>query len=279
MAVLLDGLKLANKINSETKETIAKLDTKPHLVAIQVGDVSESNLYISHKAKKAKELGISFSHIKFDENITTKELLVEINKLNDDKSVDGIMVQLPLPNHIYVNVIYKSIIPEKDVDGFNPLNKGLLDINQANLIPPTAKGVMKLLKEYKIDLKGKIVTVIGLGEIAGKPLTKLFINNKSTVIMCDKNTKDIYQFIKISDIVVAAVGYKHLITEKHIKKDVVIINIGLTKQENTIYGDVTFDSMLDKASFITPITGGTGPMTVAMLLKNTLICYKMKDNK
>lgn len=276
MAIILDGTKLSQKINNETKKEIEALSTKPNLIAIQVGENPESELYIKHKSKKALEVGIIFTHLKFKESISTVELIEKITKLNQEKSVDGIMVQLPLPKHIDTDLISQSIAPWKDVDGFHPLNKGLLDIDRAELIPPTALGVIELLNEYKIKIKSKIVTIIGIGEIAGKPLSKIFSNNGATVIMCNKETINISKFTLDSDIVIVAVGYKHLINENHIKKDSIIINIGITKDEDGLHGDITFDSMLEKASYITPITGGTGPMTVALLLRNTLICNKMK---
>ncbi|NQX83422.1 MAG: bifunctional 5,10-methylenetetrahydrofolate dehydrogenase/5,10-methenyltetrahydrofolate cyclohydrolase [Mycoplasmataceae bacterium] len=276
MAIILDGTKLSNKINKKTKNEIESLGISPNLVAVQVGENPESSLYISHKSKKSVEVGIVLSHLKFDEAIDTKTLIKEINKLNKDSSVDGIMIQLPLPNHIDTKLICQSISPQKDVDGFHPLNKGLLDINKADLIPPTAQGVIELLNEYNIPLAGKTVAIIGLGEIAGKPLAKIFVNNDATVLMCNKKTINIFKFTKEADIVVVAVGHKYLLDETQIKKGSIVINIGITKDEEGIHGDVVFESMLKKASYITPIIGGTGPMTVSLLLRNTLICRKLK---
>ncbi len=276
MTILMNGTELANRINEETKNEIASMEGNPNLVAVQVGDNPESNLYISHKAKKAKESGIIFTHLKFNEGITTEELMSKINEMNQNPEVDGIMVQLPLPQEINVDLISQSIAPWKDVDGFHPLNKGLLDINQASLIPPTAEGVVELFNEYKIDVKGKLVTIIGQGEIAGKPLSKIMQNSGATVILCNKDTKDITEFTIKSDIVISAVGFKHLVKADDIKDGAVVINIGFTREEDEVFGDVEFEEMRDKTSFITPITGGTGPMTVALLLRNTLKCFKMK---
>lgn len=276
MATILNGTKLSEKINQETKEEIKKIGKNPHLVAIQVGDNKESNLYIKHKSSKAKELGFIFTHLKFNEGSTTMKVIEKINEMNMNDEVDGIMVQLPLPESFDKDLIAQSIAPWKDVDGFHPLNKGLLDIDRAELIPPTALGVMELLREEKIKIKGKHVVIVGTGEISGKPLSKLFLNKNATVTMCNKNTKDIYEHIKIADIVVSAVGQKHLIKNEHIKEGVIVINIGITKDEKGIHGDIKYDSMLDKASYITPIVGGTGPMTVSLLLRNTLLCHKMK---
>lgn len=277
MAKLMDGKYLSDKINSNIKNEISNMDGNPHLVAIQVGKNSESELYIKHKSKKAKELGFIFTHLKFNEEITIEKLLSSINEMNLNDSVNGIMVQLPLPKHIDAKIISQSIAPWKDVDGFHPLNKGLLDIERAELIPPTAQGVIELLKEYNISIKGKIITIIGVGEIAGKPLSKIFINMGATVIMCNKHTPNVSLFTEISDIVVAAVGFKHLVKKNQIKKGSIIINIGVTKDEDGIHGDIDFDNMLGKVSYITPIIGGTGPMTVSILLRNTLLCFKIKQ--
>jgi len=276
MAKILNGTILSEKINKKTKEEIQKLGKNPHLVAIQVGDNKESTLYIKHKASKAKELGLIFTHLKFNEASTTMKIVEKINEMNMNDNVDGIMVQLPLPSNFDLKIISQSIAPWKDVDGFHPLNKGLLDIDNAELIPPTALGVMELLREEKIKIKGKEVVIIGTGEITGKPLSKLFLNKRATVTMCNENTIDIFDHIKRADVVVAAVGRKHLIKNEHIKEGVIVINIGITKDEDGIYGDIEYESMLKKASYITPIVGGTGPMTVALLLRNTLICHKIK---
>ncbi len=276
MATLLDGKKLANKINNETKNEISKLETIPHLVAIQVGANAESELYLEHKSNKAKEIGIMFTLLTFNKNISDMELISKIQELNQNNNVDGIMVQLPLPKTIDSKLISQAIAPWKDVDGFHPLNKGLLDMDRAEIIPPTAQGVMELFNEYKINVVGKLVVVVGLGEIAGKPLSKLLINNKATVILCHKDTKDISSLTKQADIVISAVGYKELIKSNDIKDNAIVVNIGITKDEDGVHGDVEFDRMINKTSFITPITGGTGPMTVALLMKNTLICHKLK---
>ena len=276
MAILLDGTKLSSKINKETKKQIKESGQTPHLVAVQVGKNPESSLYISHKSKKASKVGMMFTHLTFNKEITTEELLVKLSELNNDDKVTGIMVQLPLPQHLDPSIISQGIVPWKDVDGFNPLNKGLLDINQAELIPPTAQGVVELFKEYNINVKGKQVAMVGVGEISGKPLSKIFLNQGATVSMLNKDTKDITIFTKYADIVVAAVGYKELVKQDAVKKGAIVVNIGLTRDEDGIHGDVAFESIKEKASFITPIIGGTGPMTVALLLRNTLICQKYK---
>lgn len=275
MVTKLDGIKLANKINENTKKEIMKFESVPHLVAIKVGKNPESELYLGHKSKKAKEVGLKFTLLTFEEDVEMQFLITEIDKLNRDTSVDGIMIQLPLPKHIDSISISQSIEPIKDVEGFHPLNKGLLDIDRAELISPTAQGVIELIEEYNINIKSELVVVVGLGEIAGKPLAKLFINRGATVIMCNKKTKDVCALTRQAHIVVSAVGYKHLINSFGIKDNAVVINVGLTKDEDGLHGDVETETISEKASFISPTVGGTGPMTVALLMRNTLVCKKL----
>ncbi len=277
MTTLLDGKALANKINEDLKERISTIEGTPHLVAVQIGNVPESDVYIKHKQDKANEIGIKFTHLKFEQEITEEKLVEEISKLNEDKSVDGIMVQLPLPEHIDTNNVGMAIDPIKDVDGFHPLNKGLLDIDETDLVPPTAWGVIALLDEYEIDVKGKVVTIIGQGEIAGKPISKLMNHRGATSIICNEFTEDLAYFTRQSDVVISAVGYKHLVKADYIKEGSVVINIGFTREEDEIFGDVEFETIKEKTSFITPITGGTGPMTVSILLENTLISHELNN--
>ncbi len=276
MTTILDGTKLAKKINEQVKEEITSLNATPNLAAVQVGNNPESDLYIKHKSNKAKEVGINLNHMRFEEAITTEELIQKIEEINQDENVDGIMVQLPLPSHIDTEAISQAIKPSKDVDGFHPLNKGLLDLNKADLIPPTAEGVIELFDEYNIDIRGKVVTLIGQGEIAGKPLSKLLIHRGATVILCNKDTQDLSYFTKQSDVVISAVGFKHLVKFEDIKDGSIVVNIGLTREDDKIYGDVEFETIKERTSYITPITGGTGPMTVSLLLRNTLKCFKLK---
>lgn len=276
MTTILDGAKLSNKINEQIKQEISEGGFTPHLVAVQVGENKESDLYITHKSKKASEVGMMFTHLKFNENISIEELLSKLDELNRNEKVDGIMVQMPLPNHMDPAIISQAIAPWKDVDGFHPLNKGLLDIDRAELMPPTALGVIELFNEYNIDIKGKNVSMVGTGEISGKPLAKMLLNKGATVSMINKETKNVNELTKVSDIVIAAVGYKNLITTDSIKDGAIVVNIGLTRDDDGIHGDIEFDAIKEKTSFITPITGGTGPMTVALLLRNTLICKKFK---
>lgn len=275
---IMDGTKLSEKINKKIKKEVETFSIPPKLAAIQVGNIEESNIYLKHKKIKANELGINFILLKFDDKISEKELINEISKLNNDESIDGIMVQLPLPKHINENSISKSILDSKDIDGFNPKNKGLLDISEAILIPPTALGVVALIDEYKIKIKGKKIVVIGSGEIAGKPIFKLLLNRGATITMCNKNTLNLSEFTKQADIIISAVGSHKLVNAKNTKSNSVIINVGITREDNDIIkGDVDFENLRKTSSYITPIIGGTGPLTVSYLLKNTVIAKKNRE--
>ncbi len=274
MAILMDGKKLAEELFVDLKKEIKTLSGIPHLKAVQVGENAESSVYIKHKKAKCNEVGIEFSLLKLEENITTEFLVKQINLLNKDPNVDGILIQLPLPKAIDTKLIMQIINPSKDIDGFNPYNKGLLDLGVKTLIPPTAEGVMSLVKKYNIELKGKHAVILGAGEIAGKPVAKLFLNAGATVTICNKDTYDIFDFTSTADIIVSAVGMKNLFHGDDVKPGAIVINIGITKEENEIHGDPDFESVAKKASYITPTPGGTGPLTVFHLLKNTVECFK-----
>ncbi len=275
MAILMDGKKLAEELFVDLKAEIKTLSGIPQLKAIQVGENAESSVYIKHKKAKCAEVGIGFSLLKLNKDISTEDLLEQIDLINDDDNVDGILVQLPLPKTIDTKLIMQSIAPWKDIDGFNPYNKGLLDLGEETLIPPTASGVMSLIEKYEIKLQGQHAVVLGAGEIAGKPVAKLFLNAGATVTICTKDTYDIVDFTSVADIIVSAVGMKDLFHGNDVKPGVVVINIGITKDiNNEIHGDPEFESVAKKASYITPTPGGTGPLTVFHLLKNTVECYK-----
>ena len=274
---LIDGKKVASELIDAVKEEIKELGATPNIVAIQVGSVPESDLYIQHKKEKALEAGISFTHLQVNEDADPEELYKLIQNSNENENVNGILVQLPIPEKFDIELIKQMIYPWKDVDGFHPLNKGLLESGSTNLIPPTAKGVMSLLKYYDIDPKGKNVTVIGNGEVAGRPTAKLLTNAGATVTVCTEHTKDIYEFTKNADVIVTAVGKERLINKEVVKKDVVLVNIGLTRKVEGVVGDYDYNTFEDIASYSTPTPGGTGPMTVAHLIENTLICYKLMN--
>ncbi len=274
MAKIVDGNKISNKIILELIEEVSFLDKKPVLKAIQIGENPQSTLYLKKKELLSKEVGIDYELIVFNKDIPISTLIDKIDELNKDTNVDGIIVQMPLPLFMDSKIIMQKISPMKDVDGFHPLNKGLLDINRSKFIPPTALAVFTILKEYSINPYGKHVVVVGTSEVSGKPIGKLMMNLGATVTFCNKNTKDIKIFTKTADILISAAGVRGIIDDTKIKDKAVVIDVGVTKKDNIIYGDVNVEKITRKASYISPTPGGVGPLTVAFLLKNTIIAYK-----
>lgn len=278
-AKILDGNKLADKLLNDLKETIIKDKLNLKLVAIQVGSVEESNLYLDLKKIQAKKIGINFEIIKLAENIENFDLLKNIEKLNKDQTVDGIIIQLPLPKQIDLKLISQAIVPWKDVDGFNPFIKGQLDLNQLELVPPTAMATFYLLENNNISLENKSILVIGRGEIAGKPITKMLLNKNVIVTSIGHKIKDLKKYTRKADIIISATGDKNIINNKKmIKKNVGLVNIGLSKEEGKIIGDINEEKLATKASWIIPAKGGVGPLTVAFLLINTYKCYIIRKN-
>ncbi|MFX0059777.1 MAG: bifunctional 5,10-methylenetetrahydrofolate dehydrogenase/5,10-methenyltetrahydrofolate cyclohydrolase [Candidatus Hodarchaeota archaeon] len=287
MEKILDGKKLAEKLNSELKSEIitlkSKSGVKPKLAAIIVGDNPASEIYVNMKRKKCEEVGIESILIKLNKNITQDILLREISKLNDDRTVHGILLQLPLPGNLrdITPILLEKISPIKDVDGFNPINKGrLFDYNE-EFAPCTPKGIIALLEFYKIDLKGKDVVIINRSNLVGKPLIFMLLKRNSTVTICHTSTVNIDNHIKKADILIVAVGKAKFITQSRIKEGVIIIDVGQNRVNGKLMGDVDFYDVFEKCSKITPVPGGVGPLTVAFLLQNTFIAYKkqLKINK
>lgn len=276
--VILDGKKVKEEILLELKSEVSKLSEKPHLVVIQVGDNEASNIYIKQKEMMAREIGYEFTHLKFNTDITEEDLVCEIDKLNNDFSVHAILVQMPLPNHIDANVIQNTIIPEKDVDGLSDINTGKLFHNKDGLYSCTPYGVMELLRRYNISVIGKHVVVVGRSNLVGKPMAILFTNAGATVTICHSRTNDLKKYTMDADILVVAVGKPKLITEDMVKDGTVVIDVGITRLENGLCGDVDFEKVSLKTSYITPVPGGVGPMTVSMLGKNVLKAYKIQKN-
>ena len=277
MATIIDGKAVSAKILENLSSEIKNLQEKPHLVVIQVGDNPASNIYVGLKKKKAEAIGIKSTVIKYDEDITEQELIKKIEYLNSDSNVHALLVQLPLPKHIKETNIIKSISPKKDVDGFTAQNTGDL-LN--GLIPCayscTPKGVLRLLKEYNIEISGKHAVVVGRSNIVGKPLAIMLLNNNATVTICHSKTQNLSQITTQADILISAVG-KKVIFKDMVKKDAVVIDVGIFKDENNkTTGDVDFDSVKDVASYITPVPGGVGPMTIASLMENTVELYKLQ---
>ena len=291
--IIIDGKKISNQIKDEIKLEVQNIisngGTPPHLAAVLVGDDGASLTYVGSKVKSCEQVGFKSTLIKLSENVSEKELLNKIKELNNNKEIDGFIVQLPLPKHIDEQKILLSINPNKDVDGFHPTNFGKMALNMETFIPATPYGIMELLKRYKIDTNGKHTVVIGRSHIVGRPIS-ILMNSKgavgdSTVTVTHSRTTDIESYIKKADIVVSALGIPGFVKKNMLKDGVVIIDVGITRVESaehpkgyTIQGDVDFESAKEVASYITPVPGGVGPMTIAMLLKNTLLSKSLSKD-
>ena len=278
MTIILDGRETAKKITEKLRLEVEKLDVKPTLAVIIIGCNPASKVYVKNKEKKALEIGFNSIVIELDENITKDELEKTIKELNEDKNVNGILLQLPLPKHLNEKDFLDLIDPKKDVDGFSSYNSGkLLKNDSPYAIPCTPKGIIRLLDEYNIDIEGRVSTVIGRSNIVGKPVSILLLNRNSTVIMTHTKTKNLEHFTKSADILICAAGKKEMIKKEMIKENAVIIDVGITRDiDGRLKGDVDFDDTKDKASYITPVPGGIGPMTIAMLMENTYELYKIQ---
>ena len=281
---IIDGKALSEKIlieiEKEHSELEKKVGRKAGLAVIIVGENSASQIYVRNKIKACERVGFYSETIRLDENITEENLLSEIKKLNNNSNVDGILVQLPLPEHIDELNIVNAISAEKDVDGFHTTNIGKMMIgDESGFLPCTPAGVIQMFEEYNIDLKGKDVVVIGQSNIVGKPMTLLLIKKRATVQVCNSKTKNLSEKLQKADVIVAAAGSPKLIKATDVKEGVVIIDVGINRVDGKLCGDVDFEEVSKKASFITPVPGGVGPMTIAMLIKNTFKSYKQKINK
>lgn len=273
--MILEGKTLKNKILDELTTEINFLEIKPTLVVVQVGNDSASDIYVSQKKNMASNVGINFIHDKLDKSITEKELIDIIEKYNADNNIDGILVQMPLPSHINENNIQNAISYQKDVDGLTDINAGKLLHNKDTLVACTSLGIIELLKYYNIDITSKNVVIVGRSNLVSKPLYSLFLNNDATVTICHSKTKDLSKFTKEADILVVAVGIPHLITKDMVKENATIIDVGINRVEDKLYGDVDFENIKDIAN-ITPVPGGVGQMTVAILGKNVLKAYHLR---
>ena len=276
---LLDGKLVKKEILKRIKKEVEELDRKPGLCVIQVGEDPASCVYVSQKSKMANELGYKFKHIKLDSDVDQEKLEEIIIKLNKDKTIDGILVQMPLPKHLDSKRIQNLIRDDKDVDGLSDVNAGRLVHNVDCLMPCTPKGIMDILKHYKIDVEGKRVVIVGRSDLVGKPLASMMINAHATVTLCHSRTKNLEKITKKADILVAAVGKKGIITKEMVKNRCVIVDVGINRVDGKLYGDVDFDTVKDKASYITPVPGGVGQMTVAELGHNVLKAYNMHEEK
>ena len=273
--IILDGKSIKNQILDNIRLEVIKLKDKPKLVVIQVGDDPASGVYVNQKKKMAEYVGYNFEHIKLPESVLEDEVIEIIDKLNEENGVDGILVQMPLPNHLNSKIIQNRIIPSKDVDGLTDINTGKLVHNCASLISCTPKGIVDLLDAYKIEIRGKHVVIVGRSDLVGKPLVNLLLNRDATVSICHSKTKDLSMITKLADILIVAIGKKEFIDESMIKDKSIVIDVGINRVDNKLYGDVKFDTVSKKASYITPVPGGVGPMTIAELAKNVLCAYKI----
>lgn len=269
MVQILDGKKLREKLLDDLKKKIDKFQTKPTLVVILVGENPASKIYVNNKKKTAEKLGINSQVINYSADISETELLSKIEELNNDKNVTAILVQLPLPEHISKENVINAIAPEKDVDGFTPYNFGkLFSGEEPTVYPCTPKGILLLLDEYGITLEGKHVVVIGRSNIVGRPLSQMLLNRNATVTVCHSRSN--LDIIKTADIVISAVG-KNIIEGEMLKSGCVVVDVGIFKDENgKTRGDVDFETSSKVASYISPVPGGVGPMTIASLMLNTV---------
>lgn len=274
---LIDGVLASKTLREKIKKQIEAEKIRPCLVVIQIGEDSASNIYIKNKKKACVDVGIKFEHIKFDKNISKETIINEIKRLNDDVLVNGILVQLPIPSHFNEGEIINTISPLKDVDGLTYPNVGNLVLGADGLVPCTPFAVMELLKMYNVKLAGKNVCVVGRSNLVGKPLVQLLLKQDATVSICHSKSLDIKSYTKRADVLIVAAGHPNLITKDMVKDKAVVIDVGINKENSLLCGDVSFDEVSKKASLITPVPGGVGPMTVACLLKNTLKAYKIQN--
>lgn len=278
----IDGKAISAKIKDELKEEVAKLKEEnkriPKLTVILVGDDSASQVYVRNKERGCNYIGIHSEIIRKDASISESELISIIEGLNEDDEVDGILVQLPLPDHIDENKILEVIDPSKDVDGFHPVNVAKLFLGQKSLVPCTPKGMMVMLDEIGYDIDGKEVVVVGRSNIVGKPASLLCLHRNATVTTCHSHTQDLPSVCKRADVLIAAIGKAKFFNRDYVKEGAVVLDVGMDRDENgKLCGDVDYEDVKEIASYITPVPGGVGPMTITMLLSNTLEAYKNRE--
>ena len=275
---LIDGKKIAaelrNKLKVEVDGIKKKFNKVPGLAVILIGDLAPSKIYVKNKEKSAKEVGLNSEVIRYPNDVDENTILKKINDLNEDKSVSGILVQLPLPKHINKKKVIESISPSKDVDGFHPMNVGNLSSGYESSVPCTPLGCYLLLKKIEPNLSGKKAVIIGRSNLNGKPMAQLLLKENCTVTITHSKTKNLKSECLLADIIIAAVGIPKLVKGDWVKKDSIIIDVGINKIDKGIVGDVDFDQVSKRAKALTPVPGGVGPMTIACLLKNTIECFK-----
>lgn len=290
-AQLIDGRQVALEIEAEVAAAMARLGVRPGLVAVRVGSDPASEIYVRNKARKARELGFEGSELVFPETMSEADLLAEVDRLNQDPAIDGILVQLPLPKHIDPRKVIDAISPAKDVDGFHPISVGMLHLGRPTLVPCTPAGVIRLIESTGQSIDGKHAVVIGRSDIVGKPMSALLLQRNATVTICHSRTRDLPAVAREADILVAAIGRPVFVTAEFVKAGAIVIDVGMNRvgpeaatllahdEEKTrllekngavLVGDVDFARVRERASWLTPVPGGVGPMTIAMLMKNTV---------
>ena len=278
--MIIDGKKQAETIRNEIKKEISDLKKKsgktPSLTVILIGDFAPSLIYVKNKEKSAREVGINSEIIRYPKNVSEKDILEKIEELNKNDDISGILVQLPLPSQISKEKIINAINPSKDVDGFNPINVGNLSSGYDSIVPCTPLGCLLLIKKIEPNLAGKHAVIIGRSNLNGKPMAQLLLKENCTVTIVHSKTNDLQNECLKADILVAAVGVPNLIKKDWVKKNAIVIDVGINKVGEKIVGDVNFDELKDNVKAITPVPGGVGPMTIACLLKNTLTCFKAR---
>ena len=279
--ILIDGKKIAADLREDLKKEVSELKSKhnkvPGLTVILIGEDAPSQIYVRNKERSAKEVGLKSEVIKYPDTVEEKTVLKKIEELNNDESVSGILVQLPLPKHIDKQKVIETILPSKDVDGFHPMNVGNLSSGYESSIPCTPLGCYLMIKKIEPNLSGKKAVVVGRSNLNGKPMTQLLLKENCTVTITHSKTKDLKGECLKGDIIVAAVGMPELVKGDWVKKDAIVIDVGINKTEKGIVGDVAFDEVSKVAKAITPVPGGVGPMTIACLLKNTIECFKRSN--
>ena len=278
MYEIIDGKSLAKKICENLKEEVAKNELTPKLAVILVGNDQASKVYVRNKSKACEDVGIQFEEHLLDEDTKMEKLLSLIDELNVRDDINGILLQAPLPKGLNINEAFARIVPEKDVDGFNPVNIGKLMIKEETFIPCTPLGIIKMLEECNIDIEGKNAVVIGRSNIVGKPMSQCLLNKNATVTVCHSKTKNLSEFTRNADILISAVGKLNIVTEDMVKKGAIVIDVGMNRNsEGKLAGDVDFEHVKDKCSYITPVPGGVGPMTIAMLMNNVVKAAKAQN--
>ncbi len=276
--MIMDGKSLKGEILSGLAEEVKALDKVPTLCVIQVGDDEASNVYINQKRKMCNDIGYNFIHEKYDDSITEDELLKNIERFNSNDNIDAILVQMPLPSGINEKIIQNAVNKYKDVDGLNDSNIVDLISGKSSLYPCTACGVISLLDKYGVILEGSNVVIVGRSSLVGMPLFHMLENRNATVTLCHSKTRNLQSITKNADIIISATGVKGLIKEDMVNNNAVVVDVGITRENGKLYGDVDFDNVSKKASLITPVPGGVGPMTIASLAQNVLKAYKMQKN-